>query len=60
MSDDYFDIEFVCLNEEDGFECEYPFCDCEQIIMGEYLELPDLFAIIEDEGVIYGFEDEDE
>jgi len=51
MFDDYDDIEFVCGNEENGTECDYPFCDCEIIAIEEYLELPDIFDMLEDGGI---------
>ena len=60
MINDFDDIEFVCLNEKDDIECEYPFCNCDLISMEEYLELPDLFAVIEEEGIIYESDDNDE
>ena len=40
--------DFPCLNEEQGAECDYPFCDCEVVWIEENYELPSLFA--EEEG----------
>jgi len=41
---DDIDFDWPCLNEEDGLDCEYPFCQCEAMKYSEYLkELPDIF-----------------
>lgn len=49
--------EWPCLNEADGLECEYPFCECESLHYADYLkELPELF----DEGDVIFEADFDE
>jgi len=41
---DDFDFDWPCLNEADGLDCEYPFCQCESLRYSEYFkELPDIF-----------------
>lgn len=53
MISEFDDIEFVCLNDEDDIECEYPFCNCDLIVMEEYLELPEIFDTLAEEGILY-------
>jgi hypothetical protein len=46
------ELDFPCLNEEEGAECEYPFCDCEADYLSSYLEeLPDIFGRLAEDGI---------
>ena len=46
------EFDFPCLNEQEGAECDYPFCDCESEYLASYLEeLPDIFGRLAEDGI---------